>query len=318
MAFVVLLFALARSGKAAIDESTTSLSSVEHDANARELREMDEYGCTQYWHRRETSFANVRNANLAFWARHPNAPSKHWFDNFEPTYNCDSRERVGGAERFAAFRDGPKFMCGVDFLPKNCLVYNVGSNNNIGFEQALKSAAPWCDIHTFDPMRAMYKGQLVSTFHRIAIAGNAIAERAAVQNSSSLSMTLGEVRRRLGHLGRRIDVLKIDCEGCEWTALLPLFSGMEAGELHVDQLLVEAHLDQSLTYEKLVGWFMSADAAGFRMFSKERNGWGCSGYKCVEFSFVSKVHACREFTATHCPGVSPSAVCSPTQERARS
>lgn len=312
MTSLIFLLAVARSDDANLPESTSGLSSVQQVASARVLRKDKDAGCMQHWRRREASFQDVRKANIEYWAHHPNEPptQKAWFDAFEPTYNCDSRERIGGVLRHVAIGDGPEFMCGVEQLPDDCLVYNVGSNNNIYFERSLKEVAPWCDIHTFDPtLQAEYKGYAFSSFHQLGIAGNAIAEKAAARNASHRALTLGEVREGLGHLGRRIDVLKIDCEGCEWSALLPVFSDMEAGKLYVGQLLVEVHLQNSLAYATLLDWFKRADAAGLRMFSKERNGWGCSGFKCVEFSFVNQQHACTEFAATHCPGANPSVVC---------
>ena len=46
------------------------------------------------------------------------------FDIYEPEVVCFTEERFGSGERDTAFGDGPKFVCGVDFLdPKDCLVY---------------------------------------------------------------------------------------------------------------------------------------------------------------------------------------------------
>ena len=50
--------------------------------------------------------------------------------------------------------------------------------------------------------------------------------------------TLGEIRAKLGHTGRRVALMKADCEGCEW-GWLPA----AAAELpYIDQLFVEFHL----------------------------------------------------------------------------
>lgn len=289
---------------------------------ARALREMDAEGCKQHWQRREAYFRNVREAHRVFWSKHPAVHAKghenraEWFDAFEPSYNCDSRERIGGPERFAAFGDGPKFMCGVDQLPKNCLVYNVGSRNEFDFEQGLKVGAPWCEIHTFDPMPDEYKAPHLSTFHRIGIAGNELARKAG--NTRSIS----ELIRQLGHTGRRIDVFKIDCEGCEFHALAPVFAQMATGTLQIGQLLIEMHTSPrtmpSLKYADVLRWFKLADHAGLRMFSKERNAWSGNGRTAVEFSFVDERHACREFCATHCGmSINPSAVCDSPELRSR-
>ncbi len=39
-----------------------------------------------------------------------------------------------------------------------------------------------------------------------------------------------------------IDVLKIDCEGCEYVVMPPLFELMSSGRVQVDQLLIELHI----------------------------------------------------------------------------
>ena len=46
------------------------------------------------------------------------------FDIYEPEAVCFTEDRFGSGERDAAICDGPRFICGVDFLdPKDCLVY---------------------------------------------------------------------------------------------------------------------------------------------------------------------------------------------------
>ena len=60
------------------------------------------------------------------------------FDLYEPEATCLDEERFGTRIRYDAFGDGPKFICGVDYLAKkaaaageNCLVYSVGSKNHV-------------------------------------------------------------------------------------------------------------------------------------------------------------------------------------------
>ena len=38
------------------------------------------------------------------------------FDIYEPEATCLSEERFGSDTRYHAFGDGPKFICGVDFI----------------------------------------------------------------------------------------------------------------------------------------------------------------------------------------------------------
>ena len=45
--------------------------------------------------------------------------------------------------------------------------------------------------------------------------------------------------RDLGHVGRTIDILKIDCEGCEWTTFASWFDT----PVKISQILVEVDQD---------------------------------------------------------------------------
>ena len=97
---------------------------------------------------------------------------------------------------------------------------------------------------------------------------------------------------------------------------MPVFEQIRMGELQVGQLLIEVHLNvlsaptPAHEYQaQVVRYFMAAASAGLRLFSKERNGWGCDGYLCVEFSFLDVRHACKAFLATHCPDSKPAEVC---------
>jgi hypothetical protein len=78
-------------------------------------------------------------------------------------------------------------------------------------------------------------------------------------------------------------------QGCEYAALVDqIFKPISSGKLSVGQLQVEMHLGAAgkhpvATIQKLL---KHADAAGFRTFHKERNQWGCAGYK------ASCMHAC--------------------------
>ena len=78
-------------------------------------------------------------------------------------------------------------------------------------------------------------------------------------------------------------------------SLLPLvFDAIARGELQVDQILIELH---SRTYEDISRFFQNADDAKFRIFHKERNAWGCNGFGCIEYAFVSESYL-RNITAS--------------------
>jgi hypothetical protein len=87
--------------------------------------------------------------------------------------------------------------------------------------------------------------------------------------------------RRLGHAGRRIDVLK----GCEHDAFAAIWPLLDRGEIRVGQVLVELH---GTNMTQLAAFFADADAASFAVFSKDRNYWGFECFRCVDYSFMRR------------------------------
>jgi hypothetical protein len=209
------------------------------------------------------------------------------FDLWEPEANCYTEERFGGEsnERYNALGDGPKFICAVDTIhAKNpCLVYSIGSNNNILFETAVKTHLD-CETHTFDPtLASKFIGEAYSTFHPWGLGTD--GQKIAYKESSFTTMSLENMMKELGHTGRKIDVFKIDCERCEYTAMPLVFEAIARGDMQIDQILIELH---SESYETITNFFEAADKAHMRVFHKERNGWGCRGTRCVEYAFISE------------------------------
>jgi Methyltransferase domain len=238
-------------------------------------------------------------------------PTKFTWDPFEFEWDCSIRERVG----IHLFGDGSKFMCGAEYLAQKseCLVYSIGSAYDDGFEQALLQIAPNCEVcilyilvaathsirtnnlfhlmhdgaqvHVFDPtsegdtmtLRAAAFGY---QYHTIGLGSQQQSDnREQLQNGPLL--TLQQMMTALNHTGRTIDVFKMDCEGCEYDTLVPqVFEPMRDGTLSIGQIQLEVHLQPAgpQPLQKIVPLFNGADAAGLRIFHKERNHWGCDGY----------------------------------------
>ena len=92
------------------------------------------------------------------------------------------------------------------------------------------------------------------------------------------------------HSSLFLSIFQIDCEGCEFASIPPLFELISAGNVRVNQILVEMHARgiSKKTARALYDFFLAADRAKFRITHKERNHWGCKGYRCVEYSLVSE------------------------------
>lgn len=72
--------------------------------------------------------------------------------------------------------------------------------------------------------------------------------------------------------------MQIDCQGCEYAAMPPLFDMIASGKAQVNQVLIELHKTEKY---QLYDLFLAADRAKFRITHKERNQWGCEGARCV-------------------------------------
>ncbi|KAL9183009.1 hypothetical protein ACHAXT_004796 [Thalassiosira profunda] len=214
-----------------------------------------------------------------------------WFDIFEPEAACFTDERFGSKTRtgrYGAVGDGPKFLCGVDHLAnkaarlaekgadERCLVYSIGSNNDVSFERAVHDFMPGCEVHTFDPtLRKAFVGDEYATFHDWGLGKD--GESAAHRGKSWTAKGLETIMQELGHTNRTIDILKVDCEGCEYETLPPVFDAMVAGNVQIGQLQVEMHIG-GRGVRDIHDFFAAADRATLRIFHKERNHWGCAGY----------------------------------------
>ena len=204
--------------------------------------------------------------------------SGSWFaDNFQVEFTCPLSRRVPTA----VSGDGPKWVCDPHRLKnkKDCLVYSVGSNGNVFFEQSVRNeVGEHCEIHTFDVIShnarhgdfaEALKG--LSTFHHWGLAPDSDAPDPRYK---SLQQTMKE----LGHEGRSIDLFKIDCEWCEWTT----FSDWLTVDMR--QILVEVH-NAPMPHAR--DFFYELHDAGYVIFSKEANYLATGS--CSEYAFL-KLH----------------------------
>ena len=164
--------------------------------------------------------------------------------------------------------DQPLCMSRLRRLSPGCLVYSVGIGGDARWEQWMAHTYG-CEVHTFDPtirLRAAHArrastygveeellpssapmpGRVHFHFHGL---GTSVAsdERLYGQINSSVLLPLAEVIRRLNHTHRALDVLKLDCEGCEWAVLGDAASPVpRAVRRSVGMLLLEMHLADSM------------------------------------------------------------------------
>ena len=206
--------------------------------------------------------------------------SRAAYDNFEPVINCEDEVRIGS--RHFNVGDGPKFACGLKVLKheKDCIVYSIGSRYDFAFEEAVVRAAPHCKVHKFDgtlnllhrPLPEISRG---ITFHNFNVVSDCEKEHEPKYPSRCIDSILEE----LGHKNGKITWFKIDCQGCEYGVIPKVLSATI-----VDQVMVEIH---GVNATQIFNLFKHFSDAGLYVFHKERNQWGCDGYRCVEYSLIS-------------------------------
>ncbi|MCX8520488.1 MAG: FkbM family methyltransferase [Rhodoferax sp.] len=206
------------------------------------------------------------------------------WDFFPPSFNCPFKYRLG------RLSDGGKVVCNWETLRDKCAtdphaaaIYSVGVRGDISFETDLVQRTG-CAVHAFDHTEVALPEPVPGiTFAQIGLA----------PTDSPLLLSLPTLMAQRGHT--RIDLLKIDCEGCEWA----VFDSLNAtGVLpSIDQLSIELHFAQAHTnnpgptsgVRDVLAFFEAMESAGLYPFSWEVNhNAGASRMMpwVIEYSFV--------------------------------
>eukprot|EP00656_Telonema_subtile_P013802 TRINITY_DN17016_c0_g1_i2.p1 TRINITY_DN17016_c0_g1~~TRINITY_DN17016_c0_g1_i2.p1 ORF type:complete len:1094 (+),score=263.27 TRINITY_DN17016_c0_g1_i2:74-3355(+) len=233
-------------------------------------------------HRRTLGLQQLINQGFDPWDI-PNG--RYIWDWFSPDFVCPTMERMG------RLGDGGKWICHPDRLPEksDCVVYSFGVRDDVTFEQEIiERSGQRCEVHAFDPSVGGLPQYAKHTpklhFHKAALAAHTGSNKLwPVANSLHGHM------ERLGHT--HVDVLKIDCEGCEWEVFEALLESDSA--LPFSQLLIELHLGNATSTEgmreNMFRLFEGLEALGFRAFAREINiGPTLTGQlpTACEFSFI--------------------------------
>jgi hypothetical protein len=252
---------------------------------------LDDALFTRIWNRRRSTHAayvrerDAQHSKMNF----ATTPSHKAYDYFEPEWNCEDEVRLGPT--IVSPGDGPKFACGLGVLTSTvgCIVYSIGSNYDFSFEYAVNRFAPQCEIHTFDgtlnlSTRALPEGLKEKNihFHNWNVVSDCRSEELAKLDAPSHCVS--DTLQKLDHESTTITWLKMDCEGCEFTVIPKIAQS----SVKIDQLMIEVHGTNAL---KIASLFSCLHKAGMMIFHKERNHWGCLGYKCVEYSLMNSDYA---------------------------
>lgn len=238
-------------------------------------------------------------------------PGSWYFNYWEPNWSCtDERVMWFSPNTTITAGDGGKWVCDLPTLlhkPK-CLVYSIGSNGEFAFEVGLLDLMDGqCEIHVFDVNTFTNHGYPEASFKQLHRHTWGIGNKNEVLSKGIVMKTLLNTMLEFGHIGRTIDILKIDIEGWEYGMLDdPRFwKEFDMSGSKVDQLLLEVHLAHYVRFgEELVSrngteldyLMRNLTAQGFVINHKEINQLWTLG---CEFS-LQRVHPnCEEFYQNH-------------------
>ena len=145
-----------------------------------------------------------------------------------------------------------------------------------------------CDVHVFDPSGA-YGHETAPpgvTYHGWGIKSGASDDDTALGApprgvGDPDFKTFGETVEELGHGGRVLDVLKVDCKMCEWSTFQDWFPE-SSGLGRISQILVETHGTPEAYVED---FFVTMRQEGYVIFHKEAATADFGG-TCQDYSFL--------------------------------
>lgn len=244
--------------------------------------------------RREIARNRIHNAYPESPTKHAGTPTTWYQENWDPDFSCAAEEKVGPTG------DGHKWVCDPHRVRTDCIAYSVGSNGDFSFEMALQQHLPSCDIHIFDftdYTSNMPRGlKTKAHFHSWGLRPSYYTNTTEWDTAFSTQpwsdpkrpnlkfKTLKETMEVLGH--DRVDLFKIDCEGCEWQ------SYQDWTKADLRQILVEVHDSPPAVVND---FFLKLHNAGFVIFHKEPNTQFSFG-KCQEIGLFKMAQSFFSYT----------------------
>ena len=155
----------------------------------------------------------------------------------------------GGQPRMFSHDFESQAFCAQDLRKSRCIIYSFGVFKSLAWEIKVAHDLK-CEVHAFDPnedwplRQALPKGVF---FHQWGLEEEGY--NVSSHHSSQYSATsrdkvkpLNEIMKQLHHLDYGVDVIKLDCEGCEWGAIQTICDM----KVPPRQLMVEFHFQKNL------------------------------------------------------------------------
>lgn len=161
-------------------------------------------------------------------------------------------------------------LCIEDLHKDNCIVYSFGIHDSWEWEAKVAKLFG-CQVFAFDPTQN-YERDLAPglKFYSLGLqgAGADVSKTHGIEYASipkDKLRTLDRIMKDLGH--SKLDVLMLDCEGCEWGVLRQMWCNDMP---NVDQMVIEMHFQKSLGLENEQDVHMAAEA----ILCMEQARWG--------------------------------------------
>lgn len=227
------------------------------------------------------------------------------WDFFPATYTCPH-----DIQRVGRLGDGGKWVCGMSLYeakpavavsnphqPKrpSTIIYSFGVNDESTFEAEMLARIPSAQIFAYDFSVDRIGSQIPAAhsarvhFSKLGLGG--IDEPTKTPAFFTLQTLMDKNKHTY------IDILKIDIEGGEYTALDSFMDAVErtGGKMPVGQVMIELHLvdDMHVNFERFTKWWERLEGFGMRPVWLEINllavtlGDGKTDPRCVEYVWVN-------------------------------
>lgn len=199
-----------------------------------------------------------------------------WASQFEPEFTCQHEFRLG------KLGDGGKWICDPHRIPKeSCLVYSIGSNGKFQFEEeVLERVSKSCEVHTFDIAKQNRGKSFAEEAEKRGVYFHHWGIGAREETGPHLK-TFKDIMVALHHEQKTVDVMKIDCEKCEYKQFREWLQDWEELGMTVRQVMLEIH---NSDLPGVVDLFKAFQNYGYVMFHKEAN-YENQG-NCIEAAFL--------------------------------
>jgi hypothetical protein len=227
------------------------------------------------------------------------------WDFFPATYTCPH-----DIQRVGRLGDGGKWVCGMSLYESKAaptisganqgntetVIYSFGVNDESTFEAEMLARIPSAQIYAFDYSVENFGPQLSPSYSaRAHFKKVGLGAKDELYKNPQF-FTLSALMKQNNH--SYIDILKIDIEGSEYSALDAFMDDCEkstTGVLPIGQVMIELHLvdDKHVNFEVFSKWWERLEGFGMRPTWLEINllavtlGKGKTDPRCVEYVWVN-------------------------------